>query len=830
MNKTYTYEEVRDASIAYFDGDTLAADVFAGKYALQDLEGKLYELTPADMHRRLASEFARIEAKYKNPMTESEIFDLLSSWKVVAQGSPMAAIGNTFQVQSLSNCFVIESPYDSYGGILKTDQEQIQIMKRRGGIGFDISTIRPKNVSVSNAARTTDGVGIFMERFSNTCREVAQGGRRGALMLTISVHSPEVLTFANIKRDRQKVTGANVSIRVTDEFMQAVKDGTKYQQRFPVDKDVPHLIENWVDAREVWNNIISAMRDCSEPGLLFWDTITTMSPADAYAKFGYKTIATNPCGEIVLSAYDACRLLLVNLSKFVINPFTPSSFFDYESFSETVQKSQRLMDDLVDLELEVIEKIIKKVENDPEPDEVKHVELNLWKKVKNATTNGRRTGLGITALGDVFAKMGFKYGSIESVDITDKIYKALAINSYKSSVIMASERLAFNVFDHDLEKDHPFICRVMNEDASLQTLYKKHGRRNIALNTTAPAGSVSILTQTTSGCEPVLFVSATRKRKINPSDKLSVVSEIDKMGDKWQHYETYHHGVKEWMKITGETDVKKSPYFGSTVEEIDSMKKVEIQAAAQKWIDHSISVTNNLPNDVTIDNVSDLCMHAWETKCKGVTIYRIGSRDAVITKTVELQPENLTDIVETQAPKRLKELDCDINRASVQGEQYLVIVGLVNGRPYEVFAGLQEHVEVPRKVKKGILVKNGKNKLGVATYNLKIQINDDDDHLIFKDVVNLFDNPLYGALTRTISLALRHGVPVHHLVEQLRKDKHSDLQSFSSVVARVLKNYIKDGTTATVEKTCGNEECTSPQMIYQQGCVQCVSCGWSRCN
>ena len=824
--KKFTYQQVRDASVEYFKGDELAADVFAGKYALQDLQGNIYESTPADMHRRLAREFARIEAKYPNALAEDDIYEMLADWRVVPQGGPMSAIGNNFQIQSLSNCFVVESPYDSYGGIMKTDQEEVQIMKRRGGVGFDMSTIRPKGQPAANAARTTDGIGVFMERYSNTCREVAQGGRRGALMLTLSVHHPEVLTFANIKRNPDLVTGANVSIRITNEFMEAVKAGAKYQQRFPVEKDAVHTIEQQVDAREVWNNIVSAMRDCSEPGMLFWDAIKERSPADAYEKFGYGTISTNPCGEIVLSAYDSCRLLLINLCKFVTDPFTVKAQFDFESFARVTQRSQRMMDDLVDLEFEAVDKILAKTEADPEPPDVKRVELEMWKKIRNAAVNGRRTGLGITSLGDTFAYMGIAYGSDDSIKLTSTIYKELALNSYRSSVAMAKERGPFPTYDHSVEKDHPFICQIMDADHELNAEYKLYGRRNIANTTTAPAGSTSLETQTTSGCEPVLFVKARRKRKINPSDKMARVDETDNKGDKWQHYDVYHHGVAKWMAITGETDITKSPYHGSTVEEIDPIRKVDIQAAAQKWICHSISNTTNLPNDVSVDLVEKMCWHAWETGCKGVTMYRIGSRDAVIVKEKDATGLPLI-ITETHAPKRPKELDCDVHRVNVKGEQYLVCVGLLGGVPYEVFAGLSEHVEVPKKVKKGVLIKNGK-KDGVATYNLRIPVGD-DDCVLFKDMVLLFDNPLYGAFTRTVSLALRHGVPVQYLVEQLRKDKHSDVMSFSSVIARVLsKGYIPDGTKATQEKTCPS--CNSTNLCYQQGCVACLDCGNSKCG
>lgn len=829
--RTYTYDEVRNASIGYFNGDSLAAEVFAGKYALRDPESHLYELTPSDMHRRLAKEFARIECRYSDPMSEDEIYDLLASWKVVPQGSPMSAIGNPHQFQSLSNCFVIESPQDSYGGILRADQEQVQIMKRRGGVGFDVSPIRPRHSITSNAARTTDGIGVFMERFSNTCREVAQGGRRGALMLTISVHHPEIRTFINIKRDLTKVTGANISIRLSDEFMNAVKNKTSVQLRFPVEKDVPHSIEQDVDANELWNEIIEAAHFAAEPGLLFWDTVKRMGPADAYEAAGYGSTSTNPCGEITLSPYDSCRLLLVNLYAFVKNPFEANASFDYVDFKKTVYKAQRLMDDLVDLELEAVDAIIKKIENDPEPAEVKRIELNLWNKIKKVASGGRRTGLGITALGDALAAVNIRYGSSESIFETEKIYKAQALSAYRSSVDMARDRGAFPVFSHDVEKGHPFIERIMNEDICLEADYNKFGRRNIALTTTAPAGSVSILTQTTSGCEPAFMLVYKRRRKITSSDHDARVDFIDDQGDKWQEYVVYHHAFKKWMEVTGNVDgdVSKSPYAGATSSDIDWVRKVDVQAAAQKWICHSISNTTNIPKDTSVDVVKQIYMHGWETGCKGVTIYRDGSRAGVLVsnepKVDELgQPLNIS---ETHAPKRPKELPCDIHRATVKGETYLVLIGLHNGEPYELFCGLQEHVEIPRKIKSGTLIKNGKVN-GIATYNLKIPLGEDDE-LVFKNIVELFDNPIYGALTRTISLTLRHGVPLQYLVEQLRKDKHSDITSFSACVARVLsKHYIPDGTKVMTKQVC--PDCNSTNLAYLQGCATCMDCGNSKCG
>jgi len=856
---SHTREQAYQASLKYFNGDELAASVFVDKYALRTPKGDLLELTPSDMHRRLAHEFARVEAKYPNPMTEKEIFCLLADvdhidasqrekmsleelatesrglGAVVPQGSPMSAIGNDFQYQSLSNCFVIQSPYDSYAGILKADQEQAQIMKRRGGVGFDISTIRPKGIVTANAARTTDGIGVFMERFSNTCREVAQGGRRGALMLTIDVHHPEIRTFINIKRDLKKVTGANISIRLSDEFMQAVKDGTNVQLRFPVEKDAKHSIEEMVDAKQLWHEIIEAAWASAEPGLLFWDTVKKRTPTEAYPD--YRSTSTNPCGEIVLSPYDSCRLLLVNLYKFVKNPFTSAAAYDNERLKDVVVKAQRLMDDLIDLEIEAVDKIITKIQNDPEPEDVKQSELNLWNKIKSAALGGRRTGLGITALGDTLAAMGFVYGSKKSTEMTESLYKALALSAYKSTIKMAEERGSFPAFSHKLEADHLFIQQILEANPDLVADYKKFGRRNIALTTTAPAGSVSVLTQTTSGIEPAFMLFYKRRKKINGDDPNAKVDFVDPLGDKWQEFMVYHHAFKKWMEVNHKTEenVAESPYHGGTANEIDWVAKVDLQAAAQKWICHSISNTTNIPNSTSVDVVKEIYMKGWETGCKGVTIYRDGCRTGVLvaeTKPEEKkanldgQPETM---VESHAPKRPKELTCDIHRINVRAggdnESYLVLVGKLEGMPYEIFCGLSQHVEVPKKAKTGTLIKNGK-KDGVATYNLQIPVGD-DDHLLFKDVVELFANPNHGAMTRTLSLALRHGVPVQYVVEQLQKDKHSGLQSFSKAIARVLKTYIPDGTKSQSDKTCGS--CGVEGLIYREGCVTCSSCGWSKC-
>ena len=823
---TYTYEQVREASVEYFEGDQLAGEVFAGKYALQDLAGVFYELTPRDMHRRLAREFARIERNYPNPMAEEEIFELFQDWSVVPQGSPMSGIGNPYQVQSISNCFVIDPPSDSYGGICRADEEQAQIMKRRGGVGHDISLIRPKGLPAANAARTTDGIGVFMQRFSNTTREVGQNGRRGALMLSISVHHPEIETFINIKRDRKKVTGANVSVRISDEFMRALKNGEQYEQRWPLENPT---IRCMASAQKIWDQIMEAAWDNAEPGVLFWDHIIDGSPADCYSDVGYRTSSTNPCGELPLSPYDSCRLLLLNLFKFVIEPFTAKARFDWQRFVDAAYKSQRLMDDMIDLELEMIDRIIKKIESDPEQEEERERELKLWHKIKKATSQARRTGLGITALGDTIAALGIRYGSDESIQLTEEIYRELAISSYSSSIWMAEERGAFPVFDWEKEKDHPFIKKVMkrlDSPAAWET-WKKHGRRNIANLTTSPAGSVSVETQTTSGCEPVFLIGYKRRRKINPGDHMSRVDFVDPSGDKWQEYMVYHRGHKLWAEINGkdpEKDITESPYFGSTSADLDWVKKVELQAAAQRWVDHSISNTTNVPKNTPVEVIKKIYEKGWELGCKGVTIYREGSRTGVLVSTNDMENDgrNGASIKESQAPRRPLVLPCDIHLVKFDGKQHLLLVGLLDGKPYEIFFGRADQFNGAKNQKQGRLIKNPK-KSGLSIYDLEI-----DDSERYCDIVNLFDNPNHGSFTRTISTALRHGVPVQYLVEQMRKDKNSGIWSFSAVVARVFsKNYVVDGTKTT-EKNC--VECGSTNLSYQQGCVACLDCGGGKCS
>ena len=832
MENKYTKEEVHNATLEYFDGDELATNVWTSKYALRDLEDNYYEKTPDDMHRRLAKEFARIEANYPESMSEDEIYNLFKDFKyIVPQGSPMSGIGNPFQIQSLSNCFVISSPEDSYGGILYTDQQQVQIMKRRGGVGFDISNIRPRGKTCENAARTTDGIGVFMERFSNSCREVAQGGRRGALMLSISVHHPQVMDFIKMKQDLTKVTGANVSIRVSDHFMEAVKKDLKYEQRWPVDSENPEITED-VYAREVWDALIECAHNSAEPGVLFWDTATRMTPADIYADEGFGSTSTNPCGEIILSPGDSCRLMLVNLVSFVKHPFTKKAEFEWGKYAQIVQKGQRLMDDMIDLEIEQIDKIIAKVDSDPEPDRVKRIEKEMWGFIKDQALRGRRTGLGITGLGDALAMLGVQYGSDESIDTVEEFYKWLALNSYDASIQMAQERGAFPICNVEKELGHPFLSRIINVfTPEQQERYAKFGRRNIANTTTAPAGSVSCLTQTTSGIEPAFMLYYKRRRKINPQDGDVRVDFVDDLGDKWQEYSVYHHKFKDWINASSDPNidliddedlVQMSPYAGATANEINWRNKVNMQAAAQKWVCHAISNTTNLPNDIDVDTVKDIYMMGWETGCKGLTIYRDGSRSGVLVSNEEKEEEIFST---RHAPKRPETLDCDIIHTSVKGQKWVVLVGLMDGKPYEVIGGEAEMIELPRRIKNGTLTKRA-----FKTTNSKydLSMGDGDDKLNIKDVVSVFANANFAGYTRTISLALRHGVPVQYLVEQMQKDKEADLFSFSKVIARCLKNYIDDGTKAS-KQTCTN--CGAEgTIIYQEGCQTCTACGFGACG
>ena len=819
----YTKEEALLSSIEYFDGDDLAADVFVTKYALTDQEGVLRERNPDGMHKRLAREFARIESNYPNPISEDTIYSLLKDFKyIIPQGSPMAGIGNDYQVQSLSNCFVIDSPADSYGGILFTDQEMVQLMKRRGGVGFDISPIRPKGCVTANAARTTDGIESFMERFSNSTREVAQGGRRGALMITIDVSHTQIRDFIRIKRNLKKVTGANISIRLSEKFMNAVKSDTAFTLQWPVNVDDPEMSES-VNARELWDEIIQSAWECAEPGLMFWDNITKSTPSDAYTDIGFGSISSNPCSEIIMPPNDACRLLLLNLSSFVENQFLDSAKFDWTKFREVAMQAQRLMDDLVDLEIEKIDTILEKVKNDPESDNIKKIETDLWNKIREKALLGRRTGLGITALADTIAMMGFRYGSDDSIVFVEKLFESFAIAAHKSSCIMAEERGAFEVFSHEKEANHEYLNRIMNLDTELYDLYMKHGRRNIALTTIAPSGSVSVLTQTSSGIEPVFKVKYTRRRKITHAESAKV-DYIDPMGDKWVEYDVHHHGFTKWMNVTGGKSIEESPYKLSTAEEIDWRQRVKLQSTAQKYIDHSISSTLNLPNDATVDDVREIYEAAHSMGCKGFTVYREGSRSGVlIDKSAKTEDKKFKTV---SAPKRPDTLPCHIHHAAVKGERWIILIGLLSGKPYEIIGGLSELVEIPKKYKSGFITKRSRKTVN-SIYDLSFGENGDE--VILKNIVKIFDNPDHSSFTRLLSLSLRHGASVNYICEQLLKgDRDGDLFSFIKVISRVLKHYIEDGTTPGGDKTCS--ECgAEDSLVYQEGCVACISCSWSKC-
>jgi len=850
---TYTFDQASEAALAYFDGDSLAANVWVTKYALQDQDGCYLEKTPVDMHRRLARQFARIEAKYPNPMSESEIFALLDGFKrIVPQGSPMSGIGNDNKIQSISNCFVIASPHDSYGGILWTDQEQVQIMKRRGGVGMDISTIRPQGLPTANAASTTDGIGVFMERFSNSCREVAQGGRRGALMITLDVHHPDVRTFITIKRDRKRVTGANISLRLSDEFMDAVKNKEKVHLRYPCDPNVPHDVEEWVDANELWTEIIESAHDCAEPGLLFWDNAKKNTPADIYEAEGFGSTSTNPCGEIILSPNDSCRLMVVNLAGFVKKAFTSAPVFDWDAYGDTVQKAQRLMDDMIDLEIEQVDKILAKIDADPEPEEVKAIERNLWTKIRAAATKGRRTGLGVTAVGDVTAMMGLTYGSPEAIALIERMYRELARNSYTSSITMAVERGAFPVCDVSRETDHPFVSRVIDSlDDATKALYAKHGRRNIANTTTAPCGSVSLLTQTTSGIEPAYMLSYTRRKKINPNDTDAKIDHVDDMGDTWTHYKVLHHAFAEWCEVSGRdiddvigrlsrtkrlngkdvpdpdlSDVEASPYWKATSHDIDWENKVATQGAAQRWICHAISNTTNLPEDVDVETVKRVYEKGHEVGCKGVTIYRQGSRDGVLVSEAQEQ----STFGYHSAPKRPETLECELHRSKVkvgegEYEEWMILVGKLNDQPYEVFAGRSsDALRIPKKVTTGWIVKRAFKEGG--KYDLLF--GDEDDPMVIADFPAVFDNSNHALFTRLLSYGLRHGGAPQYAVEQLRRETDTDFMTFAKVVSRVLKKHIPDGAKANVHvcQDCGAED----SIIYYDGCHKCSICEASKCG
>ncbi len=838
--ETFSYEEAFKESRTYFEGDELAARVWVSKYALKDSFGNLFESNPKQMHQRIASELHRIEKKYSNPLSYKEIFDLLDKFKyVIPAGSPMTGIGNKYQIASLSNCFVIgeDNPADSYGGIMKTDQEQVQLMKRRGGVGHDLSHIRPKGSPVLNSALSSTGVVPFMERFSNSTREVAQDGRRGALMLSISIKHPDAEDFINAKMESGKVTGANVSVRIDDDFMKAVTENQKYEQCYPVDAIVPKMTVK-TDAGKLWDKIVHNAWKSAEPGILFWDTVINESVADCYSDLGFRTVSTNPCGEIPLCPYDSCRLLALNLYSYVENPFTEKANFNFDLFKKHVVQAQRLMDDVIDLELEKIDGIIAKIDKDPESAEVKRVELNLWKNVQAKALKGRRTGLGITAEGDMLAALGLQYGSEEAIEFAVSVQKTLALSAYRSSVEMAKERGAFEIYDKKKEKNNPFINRIKSEDVDLFNDIEKYGRRNISLLTIAPTGSTSIMTQTTSGIEPVFMPVYKRRRKVNPNDRDVKVSFVDKVGDSWEEYNVFHHHFMTWMEKQGinkedaksysqeEIDVliTRSPYFKSTSNDINWLNKVKLQGSIQKWVDHSISVTVNLPNSVSKELVSDVYVEAWKAGCKGVTVYRDGSRDGVLISANDKKEDTII-----KHKRRPKSIDADVVRFQNKSDKWIAFVGLLDGKPYEVFTGLAEDdaMPVPSSVKKGKIIKHrfedGKKRYDfqyLNKYGFKITI----EGLSYKF------NEEYWNYAKLISGVLRHGMPIEHAVNLISSLylNSENINTWKNGVVRALKNYIPDGTKAKKGIRC--TECQSNAVIYQEGCLICQDCGHSKCG
>ena len=812
-----TFDEAKKKAVEFFDGDDLAGDTFTKKYALKKWEdgGWSYlESTPDDMHKRLATEFARIEKKYPNPMSFDEIFGLLKDFKyIVPQGSPMSVIGNPYQISSISNCVVLPKLWDSYGGIGFADQQILQLSKRRCGVGLDISPIRPKGLPTKNSSLTTDGIASYMDRFSNSIREVGQQGRRGALMITVNVHHPEVLTFATIKANLQRVTGANISVFLTDEFLNAVERDGEYEQRWPVDAAKPKY-KKMVKAREVWEKIAEMAWTSAEPGLMFIDSIVRDHPASAYAEEGFLPHSSNPCSEISMNA-DTCRLITINMSSFVNNIFAKDAVFDFAKWQEIVVKAQRLMDDMVDLEMECMEKIIAKIESDPEPNFIKAIELKTWQDFLGNAKAGRRTGLGVTGVGDTIAYLNMKYGSDESIDFIDTVFKAKKIAEYSSSVKLAEERGAFPIYNFNKEKNNAFIKQLFADAPDLEKFMKKHGRRNICISTIAPTGSVSILTQTTSGIEPAFALTYTRMKKINSNDSSARVDFIDAMGDKFERYSVNTLGVEKWMRATGETDATKSPYYGSTSHDLNYEQRVRIQAAAQKHIDHAISSTVNLPKTATIQDVAQIYTAAWKAGLKGITVYRAGSRNAIL-ETVEEHDAPPAESKETNgshAAKRPEKIPCDIYQITADAKKWTVMVGLVEGKPYEIFCGQPKKVELGR-VEHGYIEKEAKGR-----YSLHIGTD-----TILKDISDIFTDT-QGSVSRLTSTLLRHGVDIQFVVQQLEKSDGT-INSFNKAMARVLKKYIQDGTR---EQGATCPQCNQESMIRQEGCISCSSCGWTKC-
>lgn len=842
--EVFSNEEVFEKSLKYFKGDDLAARVWLNKYALKDSQGNVYEKSPEDMHRRIASEIARVESKYKNPMSEDEIFDLIKNFTyIIPQGSPMTGIGNPFQIASLSNCFVIgnKGESDSYGGIMKTDQEQVQLMKRRGGVGHDLSHIRPKSSPVKNSALTSTGLVPFMERFSNSTREVAQDGRRGALMLSVSINHPDAEDFIDAKLEQGKITGANVSVRIDDSFMQAVKNNQTYTQKYPIFSQNPKFTKD-TNANELWQKIVHNAWKSAEPGILFWDTIIRESLPDCYADLGYKTLSTNPCGEIPLCAYDSCRLLAINLFSYVVNPFTKEAYFDFELFKKHVAYAQRMMDDIIDLELEKVDAIIAKIDSDPEDPETKRVERNLWLEIRKKAEEGRRTGVGITAEGDMLAALGIRYGSEQGNDFSVKVHKTLALSAYRASVEMAKERGAFGIYDAKREEKNPFLLRIKEADPALYNDMQEYGRRNIALLTIAPTGSTSLMSQTTSGIEPVFMPVYKRRRKVNPNDKGVLVDFVDEVGDSWEEYVVFHHKFKQWMEVNGMDTTKnysqdeinklieKSPYYKATSNDVDWLSKVKMQGAIQKWVDHSISVTINIPNEATEELVDKLYMTAWEEGCKGVTVYRDGSRSGVLISAEEKkEPKDIDVDYKLVFPtKRPQVLEADVVRFQNNKEKWIAFIGKIEDKPYEIFTGLaddEDGILLPRWVEDGFIIKN-KDEKGNTRYDF--QYANQRGYKTTIEGLSYRFNPEFWNYAKMISGTLRHGMEIENVVELingLQLDNES-INTWKNGVARALKRYVPDGTQA--KGKCSN--CDSTNLMYQEGCLTCKDCGSSKCG
>ncbi len=842
--QTYTYEEAFQATLKYFEGDELAARVWVNKYAMKDSFGHIYEKDPSDMHWRIANELARIEKNYPNSLSAKELFDLMDHFKyIVPQGSPMTGIGNNFQVASLSNCFVIgiEGASDSYGAIMRMDEEQVQLMKRRGGVGHDLSDIRPKGSPVKNSALTSTGLVPFMERFSNSTREVAQDGRRGALMLSVSIKHPDSEAFIDAKMTEGKVTGANVSVKLDDEFMQAAIDNKPYIQQYPIDAAEPKFKKE-IQASELWHKIIHNAWKSAEPGVLFWDTILRESVPDCYADLGYRTVSTNPCGEIPLCPYDSCRLLAINLYSYVVNPFSDKAYFDYDLFKKHVALAQRIMDDIIDLEEEKIAQILEKIESDPEDEEVKHAEKLLWQKIAKKTGQGRRTGVGITAEGDMIAAMGLRYGTEEATNFAENIHKTIALEAYRSSVQMAKERGAFSIYDSEREKNNPYIKRIKDADPALYEEMVKVGRRNIACLTIAPTGTTSLMTQTTSGIEPVFMPVYKRRRKVNPNDEDVHVDFVDETGDAFEEYIVYHHKFLVWMEVNGidstkrytqeEIDelVERSPYYKATANDVDWLEKVKMQGRIQKWVDHSISVTINLPNNVSEELVNDLYIEAWRSGCKGCTVYRDGSRSGVLISTKKEEKETVPECKQPEVVEvRPRSLEADVIRFQNNKEKWVAFVGLLDGRPYEIFTGLQDDDEgilLPKSVVKGRIIKNI-DEDGYKHYDFQFE-NKRGYKTTIEGLSEKF-NKEYWNYAKLISGVLRWRMPIDRvikLVDSLQLDSEN-INTWKNGVERALKKYVIDGTKAEGQKcpNCGHET-----LVYQEGCLICKHCGASRCG